>query len=115
MVVPSIKWASGLALLWRNSLQVDILTYSPWHIDAIVTEEQRTKKWHFIGFYGHLETGKREESWKLLENLSHRSNLPWIWIGDYNEIMHAKEKEGGGVRPEGQMRIFREADNRCQL
>ncbi|KAK7860485.1 hypothetical protein CFP56_036742 [Quercus suber] len=36
--------AGGLALLWRNSLQVDILSYSPRHIDAIVSEEQGMKK-----------------------------------------------------------------------
>ncbi|XP_023881716.1 uncharacterized protein LOC111994088 [Quercus suber] len=115
LVVPRVRRAGGLALLWRNSLQVDIFNYSPRHIDAIITEEQGTKKWRFTGFYGHPKTGKREESWKLLENLSHRSNLPWVCMGDYNEIMFAKEKEGGGVRPEGQMRIFREAINRSQL
>ncbi|XP_030946004.1 uncharacterized protein LOC115970518 [Quercus lobata] len=115
LVVPSIKRAGGLALLWKNSLQVDILTYSPRHIDAIVTEKQGMKKWRFTDFYGHPETGKRAKSWKLLENLSQRSDLPWICMGDYNEIMYAKEKEGGGARPEGQMRIFREAVNRCQL
>ena len=115
LVVPSIKWAGGLALLWRNSLQVDIQTYSRRHIDAIVVEEQGTKKWRFTDFYGYPKTGQREESWKLLENFSHRSDLPWICMGDYNEIMHAKEKEGGGVRPEGQMRRFREVVNRCQL
>ena len=45
LVIPSIKKAGGLALLWRNSLQVDILSYSPGHIDAIVSEEQGRKKW----------------------------------------------------------------------
>ena len=40
LVVPSIKRASGLALLWKTLMQVDVLTYSPRHIDAIVTEEQ---------------------------------------------------------------------------
>ena len=39
LVVPSIKRAGGLALLWKTSLQVDVLTYSPQHIDVIVTEE----------------------------------------------------------------------------
>ena len=115
LVVPSIKRASGLALLWKTLMQVDVLTYSPRHIDAIVTEEQGRKKWRFIGFYGHPETEKREESWKLMESLSHRSDLPWICMGDYNEIMHAKEKEGGGVRPNGQIRAFPEVINKCQL
>ena len=43
-MVPSIRKAGGLALLWKNSLQVDILSYSSGHIDAIVSEEQRLKK-----------------------------------------------------------------------
>ena len=37
---------------------------------------------------------------ETMESLSHRSNLSWICMGDYNEIMYAREKEGGGVRPE---------------
>ena len=114
-MVPSIKRAGGLALLWRNSLQVDIVSYSPRHIDEIVSEEQGRKKWRFIGFYGHPETSKRRESLSFLEDLSHRSKLPWVCIGDFNEIMHAKEKIGGGARPEGQMRCFRETINRCRL
>ena len=44
LVVPSIRKAGGLVLLWKNSLQVDRLTYSPGHIDAIVPEEQRDRK-----------------------------------------------------------------------
>ena len=115
LVVPSIKRGGGLALLWRRTVKVDVLTYSPRHIDVVVIEEQGTRKWRFTGFYGHPETGKREESWKLLENLSNKSNLPWICMGDYNEIMYAKEKEGGGVRPDGQMRCFREAINKSRL
>ena len=115
LVVPSVKRGGGLAFLWKRAVKVDVLTYSPRHIDVVVIEEQGTRKWRFTGFYGHLETGKREESWKLLESLINRSNLPWICMGDYNEIMYAKEKEGGGVRPDGQMRCFREAINRSRL
>ena len=41
LVVPSVQLGGGggLALLWKNSMKVDVLTYSPKHIDAIVTEE----------------------------------------------------------------------------
>ena len=76
LVVPSRKRAGGLALLWRNSLQVDIMSYSPRHIDAVVSEEQGRQKWRFTGFYGQPETSKKGESWSLLEDLSHRSKLP---------------------------------------
>ena len=114
LVVPSDNHGGGLALLWKRTVKVDVLTYSPRHIDVVIIEEQGTRKWCFTGFYGHPETGKREESWKLLESLSNR-NLPWVCMGDYNEVMYAREKEGGGVRPEGQMRNFREAINRSRL
>ena len=91
------------------------MSYSSGHIDAIVSEEQGMKKWRFTGFYGHLETSKRGESWTMLEDLSRWSNLLWVCMGDFNEIMHAKEKVGGGIRPEGQMRCFIEIINRCRL
>ena len=111
LVVPSIKRGGGLALLWRSSTKVDVQTFSPHHIDAIVTEEHGNRTWRFTGFYGHPETSKREESWRLLEELSKRSDLPWICMGDFNEILHLREKVGGNLRPEGQMRSFRETVN----
>ena len=40
---------------------------------------------------------KKKELWTLLESLSHWSNLPWVCMGDFNEIMHAKEKVSGGL------------------
>ena len=36
-------------------------------------------------------------------------------MGDFNEILHLGEKVGGTLRPEGHMRSFREAVNRCNL
>ena len=62
IIVPSVRWSGGLALLWKDSMAVDVLTFSPRHIDAIITKDGGNKKWRFMGFYGHLETNKREES-----------------------------------------------------
>ena len=115
LVGPSVRRGEGLALLWKTTMKVDVLTLSPRHIDAIISEEQGMKKWCFTGFYGHPKTRKSVESWNLLESLSHRCNLPWVCMGDFNEIMYAREKDGGGVRQEGQMRGFQEAINRCHL
>ena len=85
LVVPSVQRGGGLALLCKSSMKVDVQTYSPWHIVAIIIEEQSNKQWRFTGFYSHLETNKLEESWRLLEELRKRSDLPWICMGDFNE------------------------------
>ena len=36
-------------------------------------------------------------------------------IGDFNELMHSGEKEGGSMRPVPQMANFCEVINSCQL
>lgn len=113
--MPSVKRGGGLALLWKNSMKVDLQTYSPRHIDAIVTKEQGNKRWQFMGFYGHPKTCKRRESWTLLDQLSRRSNLPWLVMGDFNEIMHLGEKVGGNQRPQSQINQFWEVINKCIL
>ncbi|XP_075665201.1 uncharacterized protein LOC142634832 [Castanea sativa] len=72
-------------------------------------------QWRFTGFYGHPETNKQMESWRLLEELSSRSSLPWVCMGDFNEIMHEREKDGGNTRPKWQMKNFCAAVNRSNL
>ena len=115
MIVPSVRQSGGLALLWKESVVVDVHTFSPRHIDAVIMEDRGNKNWRFTGFYGNLETSKREESWVLLVNLSTRSALPWVCMGDFNEICHRGEKTGGGERPEWQMKAFYSAINKSKL
>ena len=115
LVVPSQNRGGGLALLWRSTLKVDPLTYSPRRINVMVNEEDEKKKWRFIGFYGDQKMSKREESWALIRNLNSKCKLPWVIIGDFNEFLHAKKKERGNVRPEGQMKVFRDIIDSCGL
>lgn len=55
--------------------------------------------WHLIGFYGNPDTSLQAESWKLLKELSGLYLLPWLVIGDFNEIICSSEKEGTTIRP----------------
>ncbi|XP_075659089.1 uncharacterized protein LOC142628952 [Castanea sativa] len=115
LVVPSVKRAGGLALLWKSSMKVEVQTYSPRHIDAIVTEDQCSMQWRFTGFYGHPETSMRGESWTSLEQLSGQMDLLWVIMGDFNEILHESEKVGGNKRPASQMKHFGDVINRTNL
>ncbi|KAH0991987.1 hypothetical protein GBA52_003470 [Prunus armeniaca] len=42
-------------------------------------------------------------------------SLPWVCLGDFNEILAAHEKLGGAVRNERQMKTFRQAIDSCGL
>ena len=48
-----------------------------------------------------------------MESLSHVSALPWLCIGDFNEITSATEKAGSNVRPARQMTRFHDVIHFC--
>ena len=98
-------------MLWMEGATVEIQTYSPSYIDALVNGGVELGWWHCIGFYGNLETAKRHESWAKLKHLKGTSTLPWLEIGDFNEIVGLLEKEGGSTRLRQQMDRFIEAIN----
>ena len=91
-----------MALLWKEDFQLDVQTSSDNHIDAVV-DQGMDDAWRITGFYGNPDSANREDSWSLLHDLSHRYSLPWMCIGDFNEILRAEEKQGWLDRPERQM------------
>ena len=103
----------GLALFWRKEVDLEIKSYSQHHIDVVVTEARSGFKWRLTGFYGHPETHRRKESWNSLATLNNQFQLPWLCLGDFNEILLGEEKLGGLPRPQQQMDSFRCAVNRC--
>nr|POE75353.1 hypothetical protein CFP56_19070 [Quercus suber] len=95
IAVSSDGASGGLALIWKPISKVELSTCSRWHIDAYVGSKSNGDFGQLTGFYGQSEASKREETWTLLESLSHSNYLPWQYIGDFNEITSTEEKSGG--------------------
>ena len=55
----------GLALFWRNFVDLSVDSFSPNHIDSIINKGKEDV-WRFTGFYGEPVTHKRMESWNKL-------------------------------------------------
>ena len=113
LFVSSCGSSGGLALLWTRETNLEIKSYGNHHIDAIVTEENTNFKWRLTGFYGHSQAHLRQFSWDLLSYLKDQYHLPWICLGDFNEILSMDEKFGGLVRSQRQMEKFRAVVNYC--
>ena len=105
----------GLALFWKREFNLEIKSYSKFHIDAIVTEEGSGFSWRLTSFYSHPETHRRRESWRFLNTLNNQYWLPWLCFGDFNEILSQEEKSGGALRPQHQIEAFRDTVNKCEF
>jgi ribonuclease HI len=114
-VVEPVGRSGGLALFWRVAEELEIQNYSRRHINAIVKTADNDVPWKFTGFYGHPNPSKRGESWSLLSLLKSFAPLPWLCVGDFNEITHQDEKRGACRRRERQMEDFRNVLDDCYL
>uniref|UniRef100_A0A2N9F8D3 Endonuclease/exonuclease/phosphatase domain-containing protein n=1 Tax=Fagus sylvatica TaxID=28930 RepID=A0A2N9F8D3_FAGSY len=62
-----------------------------------------------LSFYGHHERVMHDHSWALLRQLCSIRFLPWLVLGDFNEITSLDEKLGRVDRNLSQMATFRES------
>ena len=102
----------GVAIMWKKDVDFSIDTYSLNHIDAIINKG-KDDEWRFIGFYGEPDTRNHHISWATLRRLKSKYSLPWLFVGDFNEITRAHEKLGGRLRPSKQMEDFRDVLDEC--
>ena len=92
-VIPMVNQGGGLALLWRENINLIMFTSSDRHIDASI-DFGMDDDWHFIGFYGDPEIANQEHSCSLLRDLSQRLSLPCVCMEDFNEIIWLEERQG---------------------
>ena len=107
------RWG-GLVMLWKDDVDLHIQTYSPHHIDAIIQINARNP-WRITGFYGYPEESHKHESWILLRHLHSRMSMPWVCIGDYNELLSSDEKQGRIEKAFSPMLAFQNTLAYCEL
>lgn len=84
----------GLLLGLKGNLSVSLQSFSSSHIDAKIREDGGAKVWKFTRFYGDPVENLRRNSSKRLNSLKNGLTLPWVVMGDFNEIMFSFEKKG---------------------
>ncbi|KAL9674714.1 hypothetical protein QQ045_002913 [Rhodiola kirilowii] len=104
--------SGGLAILWDDSVGVEIKSYSFYHIDVVIKEQ---KEFRLSLFYGNPSVSKRRESWSSLRQVRSMNDLQWVVIGDFNEILSLNEVKSGRMRNQWQIDNFRRVVEDCHL
>ncbi|XP_074301224.1 uncharacterized protein LOC141632585 [Silene latifolia] len=112
MEVDSVGRSGGLAMLWRKVIDCTFISASNHHMDFKVSGVEG--EWRLTGFYGWPAVSDCHISWELFRLLGRQSQLPWVCIGDFNEILFSTEMKGDS-RPQCQMNNFRAAVDDCGL
>jgi hypothetical protein len=112
--VSSSGRSGGLGLFWNKEIKIEILPYSQYHLDAVVTEQWR-ESWRLTVVYGEVQVRERQKTWEMLKFMRSTNDLPWLCIGDFNEVLHHSEHEGVTGRSYSQMAGFRDAVDVCGL
>ncbi|CAN6305188.1 unnamed protein product [Urochloa humidicola] len=112
--VSSSGRSGGIGLFWNNDTKVEILSFSQYHIDSIISENGGDP-WRFTCVYGEAQTTERHKTWDMLKFIRASSPLPWVCMGDFNEVLHRSEHTGVQERSHAHIAGFREMVDVCGL
>lgn len=82
--------SGGLCIFWKNTVQLSLRNYSKYHIDMEVKEPGKDP-WRLTCWYGEANTNLRYKTWDMMKFLKADCDLPWICIGDFNEVLRREE------------------------
>lgn len=113
VAVDSVGQSGGLAIWWRDHIQVTVRPWCQYFLDTEVAFDGKICR--ITGFYGEPNTEQRKKPWDALRYLSAQDDLPWICVGDYNEALFQSDQCGGNPRNFLQMEAFRDSLTECGL
>jgi hypothetical protein len=111
--VSSSGRSGGLAIFWNNEIKLDLLPYSQYHIDAVVFPPD-SDPWRLTCVYGEAQVHERHKTWDMLKFIKASSPLPWMCIGDFNEVLLWEEHMGVNERSNTRIQAFRDMVDICE-
>ncbi|XP_074305072.1 uncharacterized protein LOC141640007 [Silene latifolia] len=113
--IDSMGRSAGVAILWKEGVDVEIISSTAYHIDVVVRGLFNLDEWRLTGIYGWARGEEKWRTWHIMKDIKPLSNLPWVMIGDFNKILFEHEKHGGAPREQYLMDEFRSEIDECGL
>ena len=76
-------------MLWNGSpsFKVEIITHSEYSIHALVKVSSPSLSFLLTVVYASPNFNKRKFFWEYLQNLATIVSLPWVLLGDFNDMI----------------------------
>jgi hypothetical protein len=104
IIQPSDGRKGGIIMFWQKEVKLSQNYACPNYIDVTINEGPM-KTWRFTGMYGEFKWADKYKTWDRIRSIHQHNNLPWLIMGDLNEILYNHEKEGGAPVQRGLSRL----------
>lgn len=84
-----------LSLFWHKEFNLEVCWITERVICCEVENGDKNKGWNLFASYGTPYPSEKEFFWEFIGNQVADCHLPWVVIGDLNEIVTANENRGG--------------------
>lgn len=107
--------AGGLALFWDDQVELFMDSWSKSHINAQCVLKETQQQMHITFVHAPNVFQERVVLWGDLYRDSTRNHLPWLCLGDFNEILYHWEKAGKKRAETYRLTAFRDFLLQCSL
>uniref|UniRef100_A0A2N9FKN7 Endonuclease/exonuclease/phosphatase domain-containing protein n=1 Tax=Fagus sylvatica TaxID=28930 RepID=A0A2N9FKN7_FAGSY len=92
----TIGFAGGIWILWKSAaVELELLTSTEQEIHVSAQVKDSNSLWLLSAIYASPRRSERRVLWNNLMVISGLHNLPWVMVGDFNDIISGEEKWGG--------------------
>lgn len=103
-------------LLWDSgSVTLNILTVNNQAIHASVQVNSPHPNWLFSAIYASPNFALRLNLWDHLASFASTHTLPWLVVGDFNDILSSNEKFSSSPSSQRRIVAFRNCIDNCKL
>jgi exonuclease III len=108
--------SGGLAMLWSNNVNLNIVGYNNNMIDCYIMCDNGRNNWRATDIYGFPNHDNKTLTCDLISNLNHTNvNDQWLLFGDFNLILNSYEKQGGRDNNYNIINMAQNTINDCNL
>lgn len=84
----------GLCLLWGTDVEVEVINASLNHILFNLSHPNHSVVMQVLAVYGFPEAQHKVRTWELIRRMKPPDLVPWLCIGDFNDILSPADKLG---------------------
>ena len=112
----TIGFAGGIWIMWNSDMvEVEHLCSTEQELHVSVKVRGSHNLWLLSAIYASPRGSERRILWKNLSVIALLHNLPWVMVGDFNDILSCEEKWGGNRPVASRIREFRDCLNDCNM